>query len=579
MNHALSPPITALTVDVTPHSTTRHRTNNPHPTLSTTPHLVPLTVASLPDSPQVQRLFETAASSPASSLSTPVHSPTTVIHGKTPLDDRRIAALQRELRDSELQLQQAGRLGIQLHHQNDRLTKGIEHLQEENDRRHDSTPAMVGLPTTTPHPTPVDEYMKAQNNLLQSRNQNLNLHCEEADQKIEDLIQQIHRLELELRKERAITLAQAKHDAEQAYADSQASSPRTPRTPGTPGTSLAQERVPYEGTHHTNTITIDAIEHAISATLSVPTPRNIQTMTLDERVNSFLETSTTPLGTPQGTPRGTPRGTLLSTPLGTPTASISSMLLLSNAARQEDAMQATIEDKHRETIRLQQQINTGQKEIDCERALRVGLEQECQSYHEASVQHADEASALSQRMRLAELARQSADTQLRHVQVQLRTLMLEKNNNAKHVVEAMRGEYNRKLVVLQGAKKAAEARADSFQQQAIDTLKQLMKMNQEEERVVHQGREEVLLLEEEGSVGLQEEKGLGGAGGAEGTGRGTNASLWLPVSPMLPTPPTDYGYGMKLKRLQEEYVKAGKKGHGIFPACVLGGEEFLEQKI
>ena len=263
------------------------------------------------------------------------------------------------------------------------------------------------------------------------------------------------------------------------------------------------------------------------------------------------------------------------------------MLLLSNAARQEDAMQATIEDKHRETIRLQQQINTGQKEIDCERALRVRLEQECQSYHEASVQHANEASALSQRMRLAELARQSADTQLRHVQVQLRTLMLEKNNNAKHVVEAMRGEYNRKLVVLQGAKKAAEARADSFQQQAIDTLKQLMKMNQEEERVVHQGREEVLLLEEERSVGLQEEKGLGGAGGAGGAGGvggaggaggGANASLWLPVSPMLPTPPTDYGYGMKLKRLQEEYVKAGKKGHGIFPACGLGEEEFLEQK-
>ena len=38
----------------------------------------------------------------------------------------------------------------------------------------------------------------------------------------------------------------------------------------------------------------------------------------------------------------------------------------------------------------------------------------------------------------------------------------------------------------------------------------------------------------------------------------------------------DYGYGMKLKRLQEEYVKAGKKGHGIFPACHLGGEAFLE---
>jgi hypothetical protein len=148
-------------------------------------------------SPYVRAVFESALDSPGSSLSSsPVFSEVyNDIRGATAADTRRIVCLQRELRESELRLQQAGRLGMELHQENDRLRRGIDILQQEYDSLAvrndiDSSSAGGGIPDDKESLThsllsmtglKAMQSIRGQNTLLQARNQSLNTHCEEAD--------------------------------------------------------------------------------------------------------------------------------------------------------------------------------------------------------------------------------------------------------------------------------------------------------------------------------------------------------------------------------------------------------------
>ena len=116
-----------------------------------------------------------------------------------------------------------------------------------------------------------------------------------------------------------------------------------------------------------------------------------------------------------------------------------------------------------------------------ERSLRDKLEHEVKVYHVESQRWSDEAGILSQRMRVAESARQSAETRARKIAVELRNMVLESDERRDKLQRKIVSEYQEKLSAVEEEKNVAVDRANSFQHQAVQTLKKLMEMHQKQE--------------------------------------------------------------------------------------------------
>lgn len=412
-------------------------------------------------------------------------------------------------------------------------------------------------------PTKVLDQLKSQNATLRGRNQKLNLHCEEADQKIEDLVQQIRQLELTLRKERSKAIAKAKRDVELAAAAAiESRSPRSPRLPKlssiTPKDTMGEmdENVPY------------FLSSSISSSTTTNKDDNkdescMVTTTLEERVESFLESN-------NKMNNNYINSSLISFSPSSPTRA-SSIMQKSNDDNQVELLRSKIDDLNTNVVELKHELAIAREELLCEQTLRKKLENELQSYHTSSVRHADEASALSQRMRLAELARQSAEIQSRKLEAELRNLQLEDSNKKSRVVNDLVADYQCQIVSLKGAKVAAEDRAQSFQQQAVDTLKQLMKMQNENDEM-EMLRKKKKKREQEFQESVEEEYKFFIVPEVA-TPQVVSSSMPspLPLSPHTSTPiplpliqstssfavspPLNSKYSLKLKRLQDEYNK------------------------
>ena len=501
-----------LTVDVRPPLSVPTLPQSPAPYITTS-------------SPHLQSIFITALNSPGSFLASPISDAYHEIRGETDADTRRIIHIQRDLRESELRLQQAGRLGMELHQQNDRLRRGIEILQNEYDNVINEQVNMNRLNTDATSTSPLSsasdglkamKAIRSQNTLLQARNQSLNAHCEEADTRIEELVVQVHDLERQLRRERtkraddlanAARVLREKERETRSRSRSNSSVTSSPKSIHTPRSPL---RLEYAST-------------STSTTQSTATP--CINMSLAERVDSFLHsqssvgTATTPSlhnninnNAKTQAQKDSLRGT----------ETVNAMQQIVSMQQKERLTAETINDMRADVLSMQQQLDIAQEELNCERSLRDKLDNEVQTYHEASKRYAEEASILNQEMRLVESARHTAETKARKLEAQLRNITLEEVDHKARVAHDIATDYQRKLVVLEGGRLAAEDRAMVFQQQAIDLLQKLGMLNRMEENRSKENERSVVRV----------------------------------VTPI--SAPPDYGYSLKLKMLKKMYEKAGR---------------------
>ena len=460
-----------------------------------------------------------------------------------------------------MRLQQAGRLGMELHQQNTRLRRGIQHLEHEHELNFSIGKTGMGTDAaaydtnqTTAHHDRVEAnaaaiHLRSQNTVLHARNQNLNVHCEEADARIEDLMQQVHQLEGALRKERLAAVARSK--IQETATDSQTSSPRTPRTTSTPSTPSTPLRLHLESVTSTSTMT--------SPRMTGHNP------TLEERVESFLEANQAIIQTTKTTTSSSTRTTAAphtlhthstpSTPSTPSTATrLSSIVHASRATQEMATLQSTVNDMRLDVVSLQDELHIAQEETHFERRLRSKLDLEVQEYHRASQRQTDETELLGQRMRLAELARQSAESRTRKMEVKLRNVLLENTGKRERHTQEVSAAHERQIYALNEEKVAAEERARSFQKQAVETLKQLMEIHREKERMEQVKVKKV----QEARVVLQVQE-VGELGAVRCVSPGSLAPVAAVASTVVASPSSlaPDRYSMKLKRLQDLYNKAG----------------------
>ena len=541
---------------------------------SSASRLTELTVSSLPDSPaplhllsaspHVRSIFESAIESPRSSLSSPVSETNDVV------------ALRRELKECENRLQQAGRLGLELHLQNDRLRRGIDHLQMELNGVHENNGVSGEQSEKMPFFSTFSgsngrlkamENIKSTNALLQARNMSLNTHCEEADQRIEELMEQVQQLEKVLRKERMArkklkesetAREQQEREREEEMSSSSSSLTSSPRAAASPRSSSprAPLRLEYlsspRGTTH---------EQPPVAARTITTA-DTSTMTLEERVTSFLQPppSPSPPLTPSSSPTALATQLLLSSSVATATTpslwgpSSSPLSSPVNVAlgidtttnHHADEMRAAVMvDMHEDVLTLQCQLDVMEEEIIRERSLRDKLEHEVKVYHVESQRWSDEAGILSQRMRVAESARQSAETRARKIAVELRNMVLESDERRDKLQRKIVSEYQEKLSAVEEEKNVAVDRANSFQHQAVQTLKKLMEM--------HQKQEEEKVKAQSSAADMQQHEHVRRV---ESAARARGSTRMVPTA----EPPTDHGYSLKLKKLEQMYERAGAGG-------------------
>ena len=496
-----------------------------------------------------------------------------------------IVALRRDLKECENRLQQAGRLGLELHLQNDRLRRGIDHLQTELNGVHANNGVNGEQSEKMPFSTfsgsngrlKAMENIKSTNALLQARNMSLNTHCEEADQRIEELMEQVQQLEKVLRKERMARkkleeseAAREQQDREReemssssssSSSSSLTSSPRVAASPRSssptttsPRTPRAPLRLEYasspRGTTH---------EQPVAPTI---TTADISTMTLEERVASFLQPpppSLPPPLTPSSSPTARTTQLLLSSSVATATtpslwgpsssplsSPVNVALGIDTTSDHADEMRAAVMvDMHEDVLTLQRQLDVMEEEIIRERSLRDKLEHEVKVYHLESQRWSDEAGILSQRMRLAESARQSAETRARKIEVELRNMVLESDERKDKLQRNIVSEYQEKLSAVEEEKNIAVDRAKSFQHQAVQTLKKLMEM--------HQKQEEEKVKAQSSAADMHEHVRR-----VESAARSRGSTRMVPTA----EPPTDHGYSLKLKKLEQMYERAGPGGDG-----------------
>ena len=171
-------------------------------------------VGSHHDALSLDELFALATTPRPSRDVTPVTTSTPLpasAPSSTPTNDPEIRRLLSELRLQDEKLEQAGRLGIELHAQKEALERKYRRLQDEHRDLLDSVeasastvdlaggPEVAGGTAETLSLETLLQRSRSTNKALVQRNRSLNKHCEDADARIEDLDAQMRSLSLRLR--------------------------------------------------------------------------------------------------------------------------------------------------------------------------------------------------------------------------------------------------------------------------------------------------------------------------------------------------------------------------------------------